>query len=782
MPKNEATLEARLDALLRTVFPTFRQVNVVHQKSFSIKFGHHNVSIDLKDPSKRAAKAISDILLTIGDIPIILVELKRESLSLTDEDVNQGISYARLIQPMPPLTLISNGRDNRFYETYTKERLDRATIDKEFLQDLTDSSFILAQNDFKDAITLLLNRDPMVFSQVINGLTEERFRQQIGKIDDFKKAICDEFIIERKNVSEIENSFSHGSTLVGLIGAAFSGKTNLLHQFFIRVKSNSGFGLYIDCQDHNYRIFQQLANRFTEYAKFYVSPDKVREWLLNSLHGLTDNKFYLLIDNFNNEIPDTIKGEIFELIDIFRDGTGHVLYTIDEFNYKKIAYVENRKYNTLIGEQSKISTLGELDDQELILASNILLEKYGLAIQLGGQYTPEYRQPRILRHLVSLYKIDVISGFMRSIDAVPNLSLLSAISENRSYTGSVHGLYRKIVKCFFTEGGIRQSDAELNIMSYGSGAITLETFKEHYPDDLPNLLKSSVAVLRKTSKEREVIYPKLPELVAQYSISVIRDLVMQQHAQNKTVKELATLLINCVTPIPFCDIVGVGVLLDIGRMGQEILLFDLIVHYLETPPRFEQLRAGTRALLYTEDRGHVEIEFQDDSEEEGFVDDYLPYVILSQLAAFLPSKEAEQENVDYGFHIDLLYQVGSFHGFLRRADPLSTKNVRALLTFNPEGVGHLVSSVEGIVEPIVQSIQKCFIRIPEEILAKCDDAFEENNINFLYRVYLALKNLEGLNDNKLAEKAQKFIETFLVYWDNFATNLSSIDKPEEGTA
>lgn len=33
MAKNEATLEARLDRVLTAVFPTFRDVNVVHQKS-----------------------------------------------------------------------------------------------------------------------------------------------------------------------------------------------------------------------------------------------------------------------------------------------------------------------------------------------------------------------------------------------------------------------------------------------------------------------------------------------------------------------------------------------------------------------------------------------------------------------------------------------------------------------------------------------------------------------------------------------------------------------------
>ena len=38
MAINEAELEARIDRVLSSVFPTFRSVNVEHQKSFSIKF------------------------------------------------------------------------------------------------------------------------------------------------------------------------------------------------------------------------------------------------------------------------------------------------------------------------------------------------------------------------------------------------------------------------------------------------------------------------------------------------------------------------------------------------------------------------------------------------------------------------------------------------------------------------------------------------------------------------------------------------------------------------
>lgn len=778
---NEATLEARLDHVLTTVFPTFKEVRVEHQKSFSIKFGHHNVQVDLKDASKRSSGAISDILLTIGGTNVILLELKKEGLKLTPDDVSQGISYARLTHPMPPLTLVSNGLVNEFYNTYTKEKIDEATVDMEFIQKLTDNSFYLATKDFKDAVNLLLNREPELFSKIINQITETKFARLLGGIGDFTKPLCADFLIERQNTDSLISLFESGTPLVGVIGSAFAGKTNLLYQLFLKLKSDKNFLLYLDCNDHNYSIFQQLANHFTQNAKISITQDKIREWLINSVTDLPEGKFYLLIDNFNSDIPETIKSEIIELIDIFKGVNHHALYTLDEFNYKKIAYVENRQYKTIIGEQSKLIHLDELNDDEYNAGNELLYSKHRIRIEHGGHYTPEYREPRILRHLLSLYGGDIEEEEFVKIDAVPNLDLLNAICANRTYTKQVHDLYKKITFCFFAERELRKTDADLNIMASGSGAVTTATFKKFFADDFETLIKSSVVVFREIRNGMTIIYPKFYELIAQHSIPVISKLLIQENEKGSPIENLCKLLIDTVTPIPYCDIAATGVLMDIARKEEVDLFSGLVQELLKIPPRFEKIAGGTKALMYAEGVGHIEIDFEDDMDEGGFVADFLPYAILSQIAAYPLRLVGDDRHSLYAFHLYLIDQVGSSKEFLRRADVRSLQNMKPLETFDIEGHGHFISGHEGIIEPIVQSIQKCFLIIPEEIERLYERGFERNNINLLYRIYLALRTLTNYSDPILGSAAEKYVERFNKYFNDFMADYlaSDVEDPQE---
>ena len=92
-----------------------------------------------------------------------------------------------------------------------------------------------------------------------------------------------------------------------------------------------------------------------------------------------------------------------------------------------------------------------------------------------------------------------------------------------------------------------------------------------------------------------------------------------------------------------------------------------------------------------------------------------------------------------------------------------------------DGIGYMVSGHEGIIEPIVQSIQKCFMQIPDEIEILYNRAFEENNFQLLWRIYLALRTMINYTDEELAKKAENFLILFNEYFNDFMANFLSKD-------
>ena len=59
---------------------------------------------------------------------LFVVEAKAAGSQLTDEDRNQGASYARLLQPMAPFVLVTSGSESDLFDTITLEPLSGVAI------------------------------------------------------------------------------------------------------------------------------------------------------------------------------------------------------------------------------------------------------------------------------------------------------------------------------------------------------------------------------------------------------------------------------------------------------------------------------------------------------------------------------------------------------------------------------------------------------------------------------------------------------------------------------
>jgi hypothetical protein len=128
-PSSSSSLWTEADVDARIVQPYLAAIGVQPnevraQYTFSVRLGRgmvHNVG----NKSVRSGR-LDYLILGSDGKPLFVIEEKGPNEELTDDDRDQGISYARLTHPMAPLVLVTNGRESRLYDTITKELLTSA--------------------------------------------------------------------------------------------------------------------------------------------------------------------------------------------------------------------------------------------------------------------------------------------------------------------------------------------------------------------------------------------------------------------------------------------------------------------------------------------------------------------------------------------------------------------------------------------------------------------------------------------------------------------------------
>lgn len=74
--------------------------------------------VTIRGTSGRRFRKQADIVVYVDDKPGLVVETKRLSRQLREEDANQALSYAQLLEPVAPFAVLTNGRA---WEQYTLE-------------------------------------------------------------------------------------------------------------------------------------------------------------------------------------------------------------------------------------------------------------------------------------------------------------------------------------------------------------------------------------------------------------------------------------------------------------------------------------------------------------------------------------------------------------------------------------------------------------------------------------------------------------------------------------
>lgn len=774
---NEAKLEVLIGAVLKQTFPTWEELKIKHQESFTIKFGHHNVTVDLKTPNEKGSRAIYDILITTEDekTNLILLELKREGLAISDEDRKQGISYARLIDQMPPITLISNGTENYFYNTYTNKQIEIESMDFEFIQNLIDKSFSLAIQDFKNAVNILLGNNPQLVCSIINKLSEQNFNHMKGNLANITKPICDDFLIKRdytNKLHEIKNK-----KLTALVGHAYSGKTNILYDYFKTYEVNNEAIFYLDCKEQNYSIFKKLANGFTSVLEYHITENKIREWIILSLNRQSGLRFTLLLDNFDNQVSSEINSDILELIDIIDSERHSIIYTIDLVSYQILSKNKFRNYDTFFGSNTQVITINELSQSEFDSCHVILFNVCQAKFEEGAYFSIEYRHPHILRLIAAHYQDDEYNLPKNQVIKIPSIAdfdIMRLIVQNKSFNTDLIKLHEKLAIAF-----LRDRNKNLNswtqLASY-HGGITFESINKVFDNNLNELINSGFVNRYELGTGNYIFYPKLSELVGFSGIKYIAQIILKK-SNSLEISELYNLFEKLCMPFISGDNVAVGVLFEIGKYNAD-LFSNMLQYMLTLKPEQSTISNGTRAAMLLNERTRVELNFKGDNFEETFLGNYFPHLVLAQLAGY-PMKSTGTNSVEmseYQFHLELIHTLGQSPISYVKIGNFSFGNTPPIISHDFPTVGSIICEQAGVIEPLVQSIKKCLYIIPDEIISLSRYAFEYKQNFLLWKIFLATRTELLSTNTRVAQIAKEFIEKFQSVFSELISDL--IEKSE----
>jgi hypothetical protein len=162
------------------------------------------------------------MLVARGGRNLIMVEVKQPGCELTDGDRDQAISYARLVHPIAPLVLVTNGSVYRLFDTVTKDEVAQDTP----MRDGLGVSLPSASRDEALEIFLGLSRPNLLTFCRLQAA--EQLRSLTGSASDLSKVYIPELHVERRELHGHVARFlreSKASAFV-VLGESGAGKTS----------------------------------------------------------------------------------------------------------------------------------------------------------------------------------------------------------------------------------------------------------------------------------------------------------------------------------------------------------------------------------------------------------------------------------------------------------------------------------------------------------------------------------------------------------------------------
>ncbi|MGH6908682.1 MAG: hypothetical protein ACREEG_00730 [Phenylobacterium sp.] len=681
---------------------------------FKVKVGRSTYEVDAAKEFKATGRA--DIILNHGGRALAVLELKKPGAALTDEDGRQGLSYARLLDPMPPMVVVAAGKNLRFIDTYTGEvwMPDADVVSEAELGRRFSAAAAVAAADRAKAIETLLGPDSAAWMSLMADASDTSIGAQSGAWSDTLRPFVDGFLIPRTATRQTLDAFDQGDRLVFVTGDPLVGKSNVLRELAETARQDPRRAvLYVEGDGHDEGLYQRIATLLEAQFAWPADRDGVRRWL-RQLSAANGQQLVIAVDGLPRDRARLL-AEITELTsEPFGPGV-RIALALDPEDAHELGRDPTGRKASHLGRVSQVVKVRALSEPE-VRGAGQLLYAHRVAMLPGFHACRQYRTPWVLRAIMAVISASPSHqkpNIQAIGPAVLGMRLFPFIRERYRDEPELRAAYQAVARALIKDLK-RQRPMEVVLEGLAVFAITRKGLRAKVdPDDIKDLKR--LGALREAIVGGERVFvPQLPELMAS-ELAVALGVLLAKKMRTDP-KAAADWLIAQTSLLPMGDIIGAQAIVDAAAgVGRDFPL-GLVETLMSARPRTETLSPGHIMATRIPGAGLVKLEIVkggkliirgngrevtvDDDEPHTTYADTESWSILAHLASMQMGVMQDGVVVQRADPV-ILMEVGSaaIPLFKPPHDMLSTG---ILMHDTPDGA--IVCHQSGIVEPITQAI------------------------------------------------------------------------------
>lgn len=691
----EADLEASVRAAIEKAFP-YTDMEIQLQVQFKFQIGGTKVEIDGGQSWSKAGRA--DIVLFHKGSPLAVLELKRKGLRLQDEDRLQGLSYAKMLDPMAPLVVVTNGETTKKYRTYDGKEWDVDDKTAAQLNQLIDNVSLLATDDVRKAVQTLMGTSCDVWAALVKASTAEAIRSLTGELHEVHLPFARDFLIPRQVARTIMEAVNR-SCFVILEGEPLTGKSNVLREVIAATSNTTSFAaLYVEDGGRGY--FQCLADALSQTLGWSLTADEARAWL-QRLPPDQNMKLVILIDQYRSD-SESSKRELEDLVGIAHRGFFSVVVAMDDAVVDRTLYSPNARMQSLLGRLGERVMVGPLHDEEFESAI-VAARQLGVTMMEGSFRSDDYRRPWILRSVIcnALKKRNGTTPY--AVEAPPLLGtdFINYVREAYAATDMrfhFHELARATLEDYLKAG---RSDA-LELDATRVFLLRREVLEELSSESRQCLSAGGVIRLAFHNEQPVIRIGFYEMLVSELSSAIAIRLAPQIESD---VDNAMKWLMSVAEVLPMGEVITARAMVMLIESGADPI--PLCRELLAQTPVVGASSPRTRFAIKT-----IDLPWEDDALKEGteqayYSDNILPWIMLSHVLAAHPLSKKE---IGFFPQLVLLMEVAKAVVILRR--PGNSPASYELFSSEMNDGTFVAAWSVGIIEPVTFAIFKTFRYYP----------------------------------------------------------------------